>query len=60
MTTPTTKETDAQQEWRWKVESAASTLIEAEKIKKDKKLMTAVRQELKKKLEETKQAVKKI
>jgi len=60
MTTPTTKETDAQQEWRWKVESSVDTLIQAEKIKKDKKLMTAVRQELKKRLEETKEAAKKI
>lgn len=60
MTIKANPETDAQQEWRWKVESSVDTLIQAEKIKKDKKLMTAVRQELKKRLEETKEAAKKI
>ena len=45
MATP--KAIDAE-EWRWKVESAAGTLIEAEKIKKDKKLLKAARAELKK------------
>lgn len=47
------------QEWKYKVESAANTLIEAEKIKKDKKLMAAVREELKKRLADTQAAAKK-
>ena len=47
------------EEWGWKVESAANTLIEAEKIKKDPKLLKAAQEELKKRLEATKKAIKK-
>jgi len=36
------------EDWRWKVESAASTLIEAEKIKQDSKLHKAALAEVKK------------
>ena len=46
-------------EWKWKVESAANTLIEAEKIKKDPKLLKAAQEELRKRLEATKNAIKK-
>lgn len=49
----------ADREWQWKVESAANAIIEAEKIKKDKKLLTAVREELKKRLTATQAAVSK-
>lgn len=45
------------EEYKWKVESAANTLIEAEKIKKDKKLLADARKELKKRLEATKKAI---
>jgi hypothetical protein len=51
--------TQAQEEWKWKVESAANTLMEAEKIKKDKKLLRAARAELKKKAAEATAAIAK-
>lgn len=47
-------------EWKWKVESAANTLMEAERIKKDKKLLDAVRQELKRRKAELQSAAGKI
>lgn len=46
------------EDWKWQVESAANTLIESEKIKKDKKLLKAARVELQKQLDATKEAVK--
>jgi len=57
MAKPTKEQAD--QEWKWKVESATNTLIETEKIKKDKKLLTAAREELKKRLAATQSAVSK-
>lgn len=51
---------ESAEEYKWKVESAANTIIEAEKIKKDKKLLKDVRAELKKRVESTKEAVGKI
>lgn len=36
------------EEWKWKVESAADTLLEAEKIQTDPKLLAAARVELRK------------
>jgi hypothetical protein len=47
------------EEYKWMVESAASTLIEAEKIKKDKKLLSDVRAELKKRAAATQSAMEK-
>jgi len=54
------KEVSSSEEYKWKVESAVNTLIEAEKIKKDKKLLKDVRAELKRRLDNTKAAVNKI
>ena len=36
------------EEWRWKVQSAADTLLEAQKIQTDAKLLKAARAELRK------------
>lgn len=47
------------EEWKYKVESAANTLIEAQKIRNDKKLLMVARVELKKRLVATQEAVKK-
>jgi hypothetical protein len=44
----TLAESPKAEERRWKIESAANTLIEAAKIKKDKKLYKAAIAELKK------------
>lgn len=41
---------------KYEIESAANTLIEAAKIRKNKKLMPKVLEELKKRLEATKEA----
>lgn len=42
----------------WEVEEAARTLVRAEEIKKNKKLMAKVQAELKRKAEATAQAMK--
>jgi hypothetical protein len=47
-------------DWKWKVEGAAETLMQAEAIKRDVKLLTAARQELKKRAKEAEAAAKKI
>lgn len=44
----------------WKIRSAADTLMEAEAIKRDKPLLKAAREELKKRQKDLKQAVTKI
>lgn len=45
-------------EKKWKIEAAANTLIEAEKIKKDKTLLREARAEIKRRLEATQAASK--
>ncbi len=46
------------QENKWKVESAVNTLIEAEKIKKDKPLMRAVKTQMQEQTQATNTANK--
>ena len=49
---------EAAEEWKWKVERGADTLIEAEKIQRDSRLLAAVRVELKKRQKDTAAAMK--
>lgn len=46
-------------EWNYKVKEAADCMVRCEEHKKDKKLMAAVREELKKRLAATQAAAKK-
>ena len=56
--TATPKETDAQERWRWKVESAATTLQEAVEIRDNPKLHNAALKELAKRAKAAKRAIK--
>ena len=45
---------------KWKIEGAAQTLLEAEKIKRDKPLLRAARAELKRQQADMKKALSKV
>jgi len=54
---PTTAKVDKAEEWKWKVEDAARTLMAFEKIRSDPKLLAAAKAELKKQRKEIDRAV---
>jgi len=53
-------ETDKQQELRWKIESAATTLKDFAKLKRDKKLLKAARAFLKQEIADAQKVLKTI
>lgn len=58
MTVETPAKTDAQREWKWKVEAAAASLREAQKVEGDPKLHKAAIAELKRQREAITEAIK--
>ena len=51
-------ETEKEQQRKWEVESAVSTLLKAIEIRKDKNLMSDVQKEMKKKQSDISEALK--